>query len=99
MGKTFDAWNSNASAIPAEAQWALRSLDWIGWAENLVLVGPSGTGKSHFAEAIAHVAIDHVRISLISPLWFAGIRHPVSRVFAAFSEAAPAADAGRQFIP
>jgi len=30
---------------------------------------------------------------------FAGIRHPVSRVFAAFSEAAPAADAGRQFIP
>jgi hypothetical protein len=40
-----------------------------------------------------------MRISLISPLWFAGIRHPVSRVFAAFSEAAPAADAGRQFIP
>jgi len=40
-----------------------------------------------------------VRISLISPLWFAGIRHPGSRVFAAFSEAAPAADAGRQFIP
>jgi hypothetical protein len=40
-----------------------------------------------------------LRISLISPLWFAGIRHPVSRVFAAFSEAAAAADAGRQFIP
>ena len=40
-----------------------------------------------------------LRISLISPLWFAGIRHPVSRVFAAFSEAASAADAGRQFIP
>jgi hypothetical protein len=43
--------------------------------------------------------LPHVRISLISPLWFAGIRHPVSRVFAALSEAAPAADAGRQFIP
>jgi hypothetical protein len=42
---------------------------------------------------------DVVRISLNSPLWFAGIRHLVSRVFAAFSEAAPAADAGRQFIP
>jgi hypothetical protein len=40
-----------------------------------------------------------LRISLNSPLWFAGIRHPVSRVFAAFSEAASAADAGRQFIP
>ena len=40
-----------------------------------------------------------VRISLNSPLWFAGIRHPVSRVLAAFSEAATAADAGRQLIP
>ncbi len=40
-----------------------------------------------------------MRISLISPLWFAGIRHSGSRVFAALSEAAPAADAGRQFIP
>jgi DNA replication protein DnaC len=29
-GKTFDAWNSKASAIPDDAQWALRSLDWIG---------------------------------------------------------------------
>lgn len=65
-GKTFDAWDPKASAIPGEAQWALRSLDWIGRAENLVLVGPSGTGKSHFAEAIAHAAIDRdLRVS-----WF-----------------------------
>ena len=65
-GKTFDAWDPKASAIPADAQWALRSLDWIGRAENLVLVGPSGTGKSHFAEAIAHAAIDRdLRVS-----WF-----------------------------
>ncbi len=40
-GKTFDAWDPKASAIPGDAQWALRSLDWIGRAENLVLVGPS----------------------------------------------------------
>ncbi len=58
-GKTFEAWDPAASAIPLDAQWALRNLDWIGRAENLVLVGPSGTGKSHFAEAIAHAAIDH----------------------------------------
>lgn len=57
-GKTFDAWDPKAPAIPGDAQWALRTLDWIGRAENLVLVGPSGTGKSHFAEAIAHAAID-----------------------------------------
>lgn len=65
-GKTFDAWDPKASAIPGDAQWALRTLDWIGRAENLVLVGPSGTGKSHFAEAIAHAAIDRdLRVS-----WF-----------------------------
>jgi DNA replication protein DnaC len=65
-GKTFDAWDPKASAIPGEAQWALRTLDWIGRAENLVVVGPSGTGKSHFAEAIAHAAIDRdLRVS-----WF-----------------------------
>ena len=57
-GKTFDAWDPKASAIPGEAQWALHTLDWIGRAENLVLVGPSGAGKSHFAEPIAHAAID-----------------------------------------
>jgi DNA replication protein DnaC len=66
-GKTFEAWDSKASAIPDEAQWALRSLGWIGRAENLVLVGPSGTGKSHFAEAIAHAAIDRdLRVSWFS---------------------------------
>jgi DNA replication protein DnaC len=65
-GKTFDAWDPKASAIPGDAQWALRTLDWIGRAENLVFVGPSGTGKSHFAEAIAHAAIDRdLRVS-----WF-----------------------------
>lgn len=65
-GKTFEAWDPASSAIPAEAQWALRSLDWLGRAENLVLVGPSGTGKSHFAEAICHAAIDRdLRVS-----WF-----------------------------
>jgi IstB-like ATP binding protein len=44
-GKTFDAWDPKASAIPGAAQWALRSLDWIGRAENLVLVGPIGDGQ------------------------------------------------------
>lgn len=56
---------ARASAIAGEAQWAFRTLDWIGRAEDLVLVGPPGPA-SHFAEAIAHVAIDHdLRVS-----WF-----------------------------
>jgi DNA replication protein DnaC len=58
-GKTFDAWEEKASAIPKPTQQALRTLEWIGRAENLCLAGPSGSGKSHFVEALGHHAIDH----------------------------------------
>lgn len=34
------------------------TLEWISRAENLAVAGPSGTGKSHFIEALAHVAIE-----------------------------------------
>ena len=57
-GKTFHAWREADSPIPIETQRALRALDWVGRAENLVLVGPSGTGRSHLAEAVGHAAID-----------------------------------------
>jgi len=57
-GKTFDAWNEKASPIPAATQQALRTLEWIARAENLCICGPSGTGKSHLAEALGHAAID-----------------------------------------
>lgn len=33
-------------------------MEWIGRAENLAITGPSGTGKTHFVEAIAHAVID-----------------------------------------
>jgi DNA replication protein DnaC len=57
-GKTFDAWDQQASPIPKATQQALRTLEWIGRAENLCICGPSGTGKSHLAEALGHLAID-----------------------------------------
>jgi DNA replication protein DnaC len=57
-GKTFDAWHEDASPIPKPTQQALRTLEWIGRAENLCICGPSGTGKSHLAEALGHLAID-----------------------------------------
>ncbi len=57
-GKTFDAWNEAASPIPQATQQALRTLEWIARAENLCICGPSGTGKSHLAEALGHAAID-----------------------------------------
>ncbi|MFJ3981298.1 ATP-binding protein [Streptomyces fungicidicus] len=34
------------------------TMEWIHQAENLAFAGPSGTGKSHLAEALAHKAID-----------------------------------------
>jgi DNA replication protein DnaC len=58
-GKTFDAWDQDASPIPKPTQQALRTLEWIGRAENVCICGPSGTGKSHLAEALGHLAIDH----------------------------------------
>ncbi len=58
-GKTLDAWRPTDSSIPAAVQDALTTLEWIGRHENLVVCGPSGTGKSHFIEALAHHAIDH----------------------------------------
>src|SRR5947208_1320449 len=47
------------SSISTATQQALASLEWISRAENLAISGPSGTGKSHFVEALAHTAIDN----------------------------------------
>jgi DNA replication protein DnaC len=57
-GKTFASWRPEDSSIPEATQNALATLEWISRAENLVVAGPSGTGKSHFAEALAHMAIE-----------------------------------------
>jgi DNA replication protein DnaC len=58
-GKTFDAWDETISSIPAPTQRALRTLEWLERHENVVVCGPSGTGKSHFLEALGHTAVDH----------------------------------------
>jgi DNA replication protein DnaC len=57
-GKTFDIWDPTVSSIPAPTQQALRTLEWVGRHENLVVCGPSGTGKSMFLEALGQAAID-----------------------------------------
>lgn len=57
-GKTFSSWREADSSIPSGTQTGLATLEWIGRAENLAVAGPSGTGKSHFVEAIAHKVID-----------------------------------------
>lgn len=57
-GKTFSTWAPEQSSIPEPTQQALATLEWIGRHENLAVAGPSGTGKSHFVEALAHAAIE-----------------------------------------
>jgi DNA replication protein DnaC len=57
-GKTFEAWDPDASPIPKPTQQALRTLEWLERAEALCVCGPSGTGKSHLVEALGHLAID-----------------------------------------
>ena len=58
-GKTFDAWTPEASSIPAPTQQALRTLEWVQRRENLVVCGPSGTGKTFLLEALGQHAVEH----------------------------------------
>ena len=58
-GKTFDVWDPTISSIAPATQHGLRTLEWIDRHENLVICGPSGTGKSMFLEALGHAAIDN----------------------------------------
>ena len=55
-GKTFDAWDERLSSVPAPTQAALRTLEWVGRHENLVVCGPSGTGKTFLLEALGQAA-------------------------------------------
>ena len=65
-GKTFEAWDPARSTIASPTQQGLRTLEWVDRHENLVIAGPSGTGKSHFCEALGHAAIDNGR----TVVWF-----------------------------
>src|SRR5450759_1526062 len=56
-GKTLESWREAESAIPVGTQRALATLEWLGRSENLVLAGPSGTGKTHYLEGLASAAI------------------------------------------
>jgi len=58
-GKTFDTWDETVSSIPTPTQRSLATLEWIDRHENLVVCGPSGTGKSHLLEALGHAAINN----------------------------------------
>lgn len=58
VAKTFDEFNVALSSVPQSSFDYVASLEWVRAAENLCLVGPAGTGKSHLLVAAGHAAID-----------------------------------------
>jgi len=56
--KTLDEFDVDASSVLRATFDYLVSLEWIAAKENLCLVGPAGTGKSHLLVALGHRAVD-----------------------------------------
>ncbi|HEY2764696.1 MAG TPA: IS21-like element helper ATPase IstB [Pseudonocardiaceae bacterium] len=55
--KTLDEFDRSVSTIPTATLDYLASLEWITAQENLCLVGPAGTGKSHLLVALGVAAV------------------------------------------
>jgi DNA replication protein DnaC len=55
--KTLDEFDLSVSSINKASFDYLASLEWITARENLCLVGPAGTGKSHVLVALGHAAV------------------------------------------
>jgi DNA replication protein DnaC len=55
--KALDEFKVAASSVPQATFDYLASLEWVAKAENLCLVGPAGTGKSHLLVALGHAAV------------------------------------------
>ena len=57
VAKTLEEFNVALSSVPQATFDYLSSLEWIRATENLCLVGPAGTGKSHLLLALGHAAV------------------------------------------
>ena len=58
VAKTLDEFQVATSSVPRATFDYLASLEWIRARENLVLVGPAGTGKSHLLVALGLAAVE-----------------------------------------
>jgi DNA replication protein DnaC len=86
VDKTLNEFNLDESSIPRASHDYLATLDWIHRADNLCLVGPAGTGKTHYLIALGHAAVEaghRVRyftaVELIEQLWRAVADNTVGR--------------------
>jgi len=58
VAKTLDEFDVAASSVPRATFDYLASLEWIRAAENVCLIGPAGTGKSHLLLAFGSAAVE-----------------------------------------
>jgi DNA replication protein DnaC len=58
VAKTIDEYDMSASSVPRATFDYLTSLEWIRAAENVCLIGPAGTGKSHLLVALGVAAVE-----------------------------------------
>jgi DNA replication protein DnaC len=56
--KTLDEFDVAASSVPQATFDYLAGLEWVTAKENVCLVGPAGTGKSHLLVGLGHRAIE-----------------------------------------
>ncbi|HEU4514351.1 MAG TPA: IS21-like element helper ATPase IstB [Jiangellaceae bacterium] len=56
--KTLEEFDVAASSIPPATFDYLASLEWVRSAENLCMIGPAGTGKSHILVAVGIAAVE-----------------------------------------
>ncbi len=57
VAKSLDEFKVTVSSVPQATFDYLASLEWLRAAENLCLVGPSGTGKSHLLLGLGQAAV------------------------------------------
>lgn len=56
--KTIEEFDVSTSSVPRATFDYLTSLEWIRAAENICLIGPAGTGKSHLLVALGVAAVE-----------------------------------------
>ena len=86
IDKTLDEFHLTESSIPPASHDYLVTLEWIHHHENLCLVGPAGTGKTHYLIGLGRAAITaghRVRyftaIEVVEHLWRATADNTVGR--------------------